>query len=97
MINGLCTFDGLSLHLKIDRGVPVGRGDTGVAKPLADRDDVDAPLAGDVPRCYVDYVVRDIVQSVFSPPPRLATSRLHLNMIRRVAGLKTLCIMPSSR
>jgi len=42
VINGLCTFDGLSFHLKIDRGVPVGRGDTGVAKPLADRDDVDA-------------------------------------------------------
>ena len=33
---------------------------------------------------------RGLVQSVFSPPPRLATSPLDLNMIRRVAGLKTL-------
>src|ERR1051325_3810674 len=39
---------------------------------------------------------RGLVQSVFSPPPRLATSRLDLNMIRRVAGLKTLCIMHCS-
>ena len=35
---------------------------------------------------------RGLVQSVFSPPPRLATSRLDLKMIRRVAGLKTLRI-----
>ena len=31
-----CACSMASLHLKIDRGVPVGRGDTGVAKPLAD-------------------------------------------------------------
>lgn len=42
MIYGLCLFDGLSLQLKIDGGVAVGRGDAGVAKPLADSDDVDA-------------------------------------------------------
>jgi hypothetical protein len=30
------------VHLNIDRGVAVGRGDTSVAQPLADREDVDA-------------------------------------------------------
>ena len=34
LINGLCLFDGLSLHLEIDSGVAVSGGDTGVAKPI---------------------------------------------------------------
>ena len=42
MLDRLSLFDGLSLHLNIDRGVAVGRGDTSVAQPLADREDVDA-------------------------------------------------------
>jgi hypothetical protein len=33
---------GFSLHLEINGGVPVRRGDAGVAEPLTDRDDVDA-------------------------------------------------------
>src|SRR5207253_2406308 len=37
-----------------------------------------------------------ILQSVFRSPPRLATSRPDLKMIRRVADLKTLCIMERS-
>ena len=42
VINGLRLFDGLSLHFEIQGGVAVSRDDTGVAKPLTDRDDVDA-------------------------------------------------------
>ena len=41
MFDRLSLFDGLSLHLNIDRGVAVGRGDTSVAQPLADREYVD--------------------------------------------------------
>jgi hypothetical protein len=36
---------------------------------------------------------RGLVQSVFNPPPRLARFQPDLDMIRRVAGPKTLCIM----
>jgi len=42
VINGLRLFDGLSLHFEIQGGVAVSRGDTGMAKPLTDRDDVNA-------------------------------------------------------
>ena len=42
MLDTLGFFDGLSLHLNIDSGVTIGRGDTSVAQPLADREDVDA-------------------------------------------------------
>ena len=42
VIDGLGLFDCLSLHFEIQRGIAVSRGDTGVAKPLTDRDDVDA-------------------------------------------------------
>ena len=41
MLDALGLFDGLSLPLNIDRGVTVGRGDAGVAQPLADREYVD--------------------------------------------------------
>ena len=41
MLDRLGLFDGLPLHLNIDRGVAVGRSDTSVAPPLADREDVD--------------------------------------------------------
>ena len=41
MFERLSLFDGLSLHLNINRGVAVGRGDTSVAQPLADREYVD--------------------------------------------------------
>jgi hypothetical protein len=41
MIDRLGLFDGFSLHLKICGGITVGRGDTGVTKPLADRKYVD--------------------------------------------------------
>ena len=41
MFDRLSLFDGLSVHLNIDRGVAVGRGDTSVAQPLADREYVD--------------------------------------------------------
>ena len=41
MFDRLSLFDGLSLHLNIDRGVTVGRGDASVAQPLADREYVD--------------------------------------------------------
>jgi len=41
MVDRLGLFDGFSLHLKICGGISVGRGDTGMAKPLADRKDVD--------------------------------------------------------
>jgi hypothetical protein len=36
-----CSMAFRFISIKIDRGVPVGRGDTGVAKPLADRENVD--------------------------------------------------------
>jgi hypothetical protein len=39
MVDRLRLFDGLSLHLKVYGGVAVGRGDTGVAKPLTYRDE----------------------------------------------------------
>jgi hypothetical protein len=42
VLDTLGFFDGLSLHLNIDSGVAIGRGDTSVAQPLADREDVDA-------------------------------------------------------
>ena len=41
MVDRLGLFDGFPLHLKIGSGIAVGRGDAGVAKPLADRKDVD--------------------------------------------------------
>jgi hypothetical protein len=42
VLDTLGLFDGLSLHLDIDRSVAIGRGDTSVAQPLADREDIDA-------------------------------------------------------
>ena len=42
ILDRLGLFDGLPLHLNVDRGVTVGRGDASVAQPLADREDVDA-------------------------------------------------------
>lgn len=42
MLDRLGLLYGFSLHLKIDGGIAVRRGDSGVAKPLADREDVDA-------------------------------------------------------
>jgi len=44
MLDALGLLDGLSLHLNIDRGVAIGRGDTSVAQPLADREYVDTLL-----------------------------------------------------
>lgn len=41
MVDRLGPFDGFSLHLKICGGIAVGRGDTGVAKPLTNRKDID--------------------------------------------------------
>lgn len=41
MVDHLGLFDGFSLHLKICGGIAVGRGDTGVAKPLTNRKDID--------------------------------------------------------
>ena len=41
MVDRLGLFDSFPLHLKIGGGIAVSRGDTGVAKPLADRKDVD--------------------------------------------------------
>ena len=38
---------------------------------------------------------RGLVQYVFSPPPRQSTSPLDFILVRRVAALKTLCIMLS--
>jgi hypothetical protein len=45
-------LDGFSLHLKIGGGIAVCRGDTSVAKPLADREDVDPRSQQMYPRCY---------------------------------------------
>jgi hypothetical protein len=44
MLDALGLLDGLSLHLNVDGGVAVGRSDTSVAQPLADREDVDTRL-----------------------------------------------------
>jgi len=41
MFERLSFFDGLSLRLNIDHSVAVGRGNTSVAQPLADREYVD--------------------------------------------------------
>jgi hypothetical protein len=42
MVDRLGLFDGFPLHLEIGGGITVDCGDTGVAKPLADRNDADS-------------------------------------------------------
>jgi hypothetical protein len=41
-LDRLGLLDGFSLHLKICRGITISCGDTGVPKPLADCEDIDA-------------------------------------------------------